>query len=191
MRAMIFAAALFGANAAQAETYTLDPAHTQVAFRVDRFGYNHVLGRFDRVTGEVALDQAHPELSSVNASIDIASISTGDDTRNTHLRGAHWLNGEQFATMSFRSTSVAVTDASHAVVMGELTLMGQTHPLSLDVTLNRMGANPATRQQSAGFSATGALSRAQWGLATAPNLIGDQVEITIEALAVAGTAPAH
>ena len=190
MRMLIFAAMLAMAGAAHADpaTYILDPAHTQIAFSVDRFGYNHVLGRFDQVAGEVVLDEAHPGNSRVHAIVQIASISTGNDTRDGHLRGELWLNARQFATMEFQSRSVQLTGEHTADVTGDLTLLGQTHPLTLHVTLNRIGDNPANHAHDAGFSATGALSRAAWGSAAAASLIGDQVNITIEALAERGPA---
>jgi polyisoprenoid-binding protein YceI len=185
MRALIFAAMLAASGAAYADpvTYTLDPAHTQVAFSVDRFGFNNVLGRFDQASGQVVLDEAHPQNSSVHAVVQVTSVSTGNDTRDGHLRGEHWLNVQQFATMEFQSRTVRLTGAHTADVTGDLTLLGQSHPLTLQVTLNRMGDSPANRARSAGFSATGTLSRAAWGSSTAANLIGDQVNITIEALA--------
>lgn len=185
MRALIFSAALFAAGAAQAEpvTYTLDPVHTQVAFSIERFGFNHVLGRFDQVAGELVLDEANPAASSVHATIQVASVSSGDVTRDGHLRGDHWLNAAAFPTMEFRSTSVRLTGENRAEVIGNLTLLGQTHPVTLAVTLNRLGDAPNNQRRSAGFSATGSLSRAAWGSTTAPNLIGDAVSIQIEALA--------
>src|SRR5690349_8147076 len=105
MRALIFAAMLAASGAAYADpvTYTLDPAHTQVAFSVDRFGFNNVLGRFDQAAGQVVLDEAHPQNSSVRAMVQMTSVSTGNDTRDGHLRGEHWLNVQQFATMEFQS----------------------------------------------------------------------------------------
>jgi polyisoprenoid-binding protein YceI len=192
MRGLIFIAALSAASAAYAEpvTYVLDPAHTQVAFSVDRFGYDRVLGRFDAVSGEVVLDEQSPANSSVHAVVQIASISTGNDLRNEHLRGARWLNAEQFPAMEFRSTSVRITGEHHAQVTGDLTLLGQTHPLTLEVTLNRVGPAPNNQRPTAGFSATGSLARAAWGSTIAPSLIGDAVSIQIEALAQA-PAPAQ
>jgi len=172
---------------AAVQQYTLDPQHTQIGFSVDRFGFNNVLGRFDQVTGEVTLDAAHPASSMVHAVVQIANLSSGDPTRDQHLKGPNWLRSQMFPTMEYRSTAVRVIDSTHAEVTGDLTLLGQTHPLTLNVTLNHMGVNPASQRPSAGFSARGTLSRAAWGLATAPNLIGDQVSITIEAL---GSAPA-
>lgn len=185
MRALFFAAALFAAGAAHAEpvTYALDPAHTQVAFSIDRFGFNRVLGQFDAVEGQLILDEANPANSSVRAVVQIGSVSSGNATRDEHLRGNRWLNAEQFATMSFESTSVRLISDTRAEVTGNLTLMGQTHPLTLDVTLNRIADAPNNNRRTAGFSATGTLDRTVWGLATAANMIGNTVTIQIEALA--------
>jgi len=185
MRALFFAAALFAAGAAHAEpvAYALDPSHTQVAFSIDRFGFNRVLGQFDAVEGQLVLDEANPANSSVRALVQIGSVSSGNATRDEHLRGARWLNAEQFSTMSFESTAVRLISETRAEVVGNLTLMGQTHPLTLDVTLNRIAEAPNNNRRTAGFSATGTLDRTVWGLATAANMIGNTVSIQIEALA--------
>lgn len=192
MRAFLVAAALMFAGSAHAEpvTYTIDPAHTQVAFSINRFGFNNVLGRFDSVAGEVILDEANPANSSVRATIQVASISSGNSTRDEHLRGERWLNATANPTMEFQSTSVRLTGERTAEVTGNLTLMGQTHPVTLAVTLNQLADAPNNRRRSAGFSATGSLSRAAFGSAAAPNLIGDLVSIQLEVLAQA-PAPAN
>ncbi len=189
MRALIFAVALAASGAAYAEpvAYTLDPAHTQVAFSVERFGFNHVLGRFENVTGEMIIDEANPANSSVHALIQVGSVDTGNDTRDEHLRGERWLNVTVNQTIEFRSTAVRLTGERIAEVTGNLTLLGQTHPVTLNVTLNNIGGTPnAPQRRQAGFSATGSLARSAWGStgAQGPNMIGDAVAITIEALAV-------
>jgi polyisoprenoid-binding protein YceI len=186
MRALIFAAALLAAPAAFAEPvrYVLDPAHTQVAFSIDRFGFNSVLGQFDSVEGEVILDEANPANSSVRAVIQTASVSAGDDTRDEHLREPRWLNAAGFPTIVFQSTSVRIIDATHAEVTGNLTLLGQTHPATMQVTLNRRGPLPNNQRQAAGFSAAGSLTRSTWGSSTGAGAIGDAVSFEIQALAV-------
>lgn len=181
------AQAITTAPAVGAQRYVLDPAHTQIGFSIDRFGFNRVLGRFDTIAGEIVLDQANPERSSVTATVQMTSVTSGNATRDEHLRAERWLNVAGFPTMEFRSTSVQRTSATTAVVTGDLTLLGQTHPLTLNVTMNRIGVSPSNQRPTVGFSATGTLSRAAWGSATAPQLIGDEVAITIEAL---GQAPA-
>ncbi len=184
MRSLIFALALTAAGAAQAEpvTYVLDPAHTQAAFTIDRFGFNNVLGRFEDISGEVVLDEANPANSSVHAVIQMASVDSGNDTRDEHLREPRWLNVAQFPTMEFRSTNVELTGERTARVTGNLTLLGQTHPLTLDVVLNQLGAAPNNQRQTAGFTATGVLQRSTWGSTLASQLIGDEVSVRIEAL---------
>lgn len=184
MRTLAFLIAVVAAGAAYAEpvTYRIDPAHTQVSFSINRFGFNNVLGRFDGATGEIVLDEANPANSSVQAVIQTGGVTLGDALRDEHVRGAHWLNTAQFPTISFRSTSVRLLGEHRAEVSGQLSLLGQTHPMTLDVRLNRIGALPNNQLQGAGFSATGRLSRGVWGSATAPGLIGDDVIITIEAL---------
>lgn len=190
MRALIFTAALTALSTvayAEPVSYALDPAHTQVAFSVERFGFNHVLGRFDSVTGQLTLDEANPANSSVHAVIQVGSIDTGHDTRDEHLRGERWLNAAANPNIEFRSTAVRLTGERTAEVTGDLTLLGQTHPVTLNVTLNQIGGTPnAPQRRQAGFSATGSLTRSTWGSTTAqaPNMIGDLITIQIEALAV-------
>ncbi len=191
MRALALIVALFAiaapsASAQDAQRFVLDGAHTQVAFSIERFGFNYVLGRFDQVEGEVLLDQAAPERSAVNATIQTASISTGLDLRNEHLRSERWLSAAAFPTLTFRSTSVRRVGDNAADVTGDMTIHGVTRPVTLHVTLNQVGALPNNQQTGAGFSATGVISRAAFGINTAPNLIGDEIRITIEAL---GQAP--
>ena len=166
--------------------FVLDAAHTQVAFSIERFGFNHVLGRFDQVAGEVLLDHSNPERSSVFATIQTESLSSGASLRDEHLRGERWLNAAAFPTMTFRSTSVQRTGEHTADVTGDLTIRGVTQAVTLHVRLNQIGALPNNRQTGAGFSATASISRTAFGIATAPNLIGDEINITIEAL---GEAP--
>lgn len=168
-----------------AQHYTLDPAHTQVAFSVERFGFNHVLGRFDAIAGEVTLDQANPERSSVTATIQVDSISTGNATRDGHLKGEIWLNAAQFPTMEFRSTEVRRTGDDTADVAGAMTIRGVTQPLTLHVRLNRAGQSPSNGAATAGFSATTTISRTAFGVGVPrppTSLIGDDIVITIEAL---------
>lgn len=171
-------------------TYILDSAHTQVVFSVERFGFSRVVGFFDDVTGEVVLDEAHPERSSVRATIPVASLDTGNAERDGFLRGDFWLKGGAFPNIEFRSTAVRLVGARQAEVTGELSVAGVTAPATMIVTLNNLGADPHTRRQAAGFSATGSLMRATYGVRTAPP-IGNEVHFSIEAFALAPAAPAE
>ncbi|MEJ0059781.1 MAG: YceI family protein [Terricaulis sp.] len=182
MRALVFAFALLTATAAHAEDrFTLDTAHTQVAFSISRMGFTHILGRFDETAGEVVLDSATPANSSVHAVIQVASITSGNATRDEHLRGDRWLNAAQFPTIEFQSTSVRVLGENHAEVTGNLTIHGVTAPAVLDVRLNQTGPgfNGGTL---AGFSATTTITRSTFGITGGIPAIGDEVTIQIEAL---------
>lgn len=169
-----------------AETYQIDPAHTHVMFKIERFGLSKVIGAFVDVAGAVSLDKEAPENSSVSATVKIASIDSNNEEREGHLRGPSWLDAEQFPEMTFVSTNVDQTGDETATVTGDLTLHGVTRPLTLDVVLNRIGTDPVSKREAAGFTATGSLKRSDFGMTTAQGLVGDAVEITIEALAVAG-----
>ncbi len=182
--AAILAAACAPASQAQAEDrYEIDAAHTHVQFSIMRFGFNDVIGTFLDVKGVITLDQDKPEMSSVEVEIAMASVESGDATRNEHLGGAFWLNVEQHPAMSFKSTAVEVTGEDAANVTGDLTLLGVTKPVVLAVTLNKIGADPATRKEAVGFSATASLNRLDFGLETAEGLIGNDIAIRIETLA--------
>lgn len=179
------AGALLASPAFAADTYVIDPGHTHVMFKFERFGLSYVIGGFTDAEGTVALDQDSPEKSSVNATVQIASVDSGNPERDKHAVGEHWLNAGDFPVMTFTSNKVERTGDMTAKVTGDLTLHGVTKPLTLDVTLHKIGPDPATKRQAAGFSATGAVKRSDFGMTTALGLISDEVAITIEALAIA------
>ncbi len=182
--ASILAAACAPASTAQAqERFEIDPTHTHIQFSVLRFGFNEIIGTFTDVEGVIALDQAAPENSSVEVVIGVPSLVSGNDTRNEHLQGGFWLNGEEFPEMTFRSVSVEQLSDTDANVAGELTLLGVTKPVTLHVVLNKIGTDPATKKDAVGFSATASLKRSDFGMTSAANLVGDGVSIRIETLA--------
>lgn len=174
--------AVLAGSTCEADTFILDPVHTQVQFAVDRFGFNQTLGVFPGVSGKVDLDQQSPEKSSVDVSVQIASVDTNSAERDKIVVSAFWMDAAHYPTMHFASTKVVRTGDRTAKVTGDLTLHGQTHPLTLDVTLNKLGKYVVTQGIAAGFSATGTLKRSDYGMSTAVGLIGDEVSIRIEAL---------
>lgn len=175
------AAPVFAAEAA----YKLDPAHTETTFVIDRFGFNSVIGLFAASEGTIWLDEAAPEKSRVEATVTVGSLLTGNATRDEHLKGERWLNAAKNPTMTFKSTKVEKTGDTTAKVTGDLTIMGVTQPAVLDVKLNKIGTAPNNQKKQAGFTITGQISRKAFGSAGAAGMIGDAVNIRIEALAVA------
>ncbi len=167
--------------------YTLDPAHTQTTFVVDRFGFTSVLGAFTTAQGTIWIDEAAPANSRVDAQVTVASLYAGDATREDHVKGERWLNGAVNPILSFKSTKVVPTGPDTADVTGDLTLNGVTRPVTFKVKLNKIGKAPGSGKQAAGFTITGSVHRRDFnvGAAVPPGLIGEDVAIRIEALAVA------
>ena len=173
-----------GAAHAEIEKYTLDPAHTQVVFKVDRFGLSNTYGSFAEVSGELMLDEANPEKSSVRARIAVASLRSDNATREGHLKSDNWLDAAAFPEIIFVSTNVAPGDGETAKVTGDLTVHGVTKPVTLDVALKKIGTDPVSKKKAAGFSASASVNRHDFGVSIAEALIGAEVAIQIETLAI-------
>lgn len=175
------AAALLAAPAASAEEFTFDPSHTHILFSISHFGFSHVRGEFTDFDGTIAFDPEAPESTSVDVTIDAASLDSGWPARDDHLRTADFFDVDTHPTITFRSTGVEVTGEDTARMTGDLTMLGQTHPVTLDVQLNAIGPHPFRAGVTvAGFTATGTIDRTAYGLSYGSPAIGDAVEITIE-----------
>lgn len=187
--AAVIASAALSATAAPAfaveVAYGLDPAHTETTFTIDRFGFTSVIGVFAKSEGTIWLDEAAPEKSRVEATVTVDSLLTANPTRDEHLKGERWLNAAKNPTMTFKSTKVEKTGDATAKVTGDMTIMGVTQPVVLDVKLNKIGTAPNNQKKQAGFTITGQISRKAFGSAGAAGMIGDAVNIRIETLAVA------
>ncbi len=186
LAAMIAGAAISAAAApafAAEVAYTLDPAHTQTSFTIDRFGFTSILGVFAKSEGTIWLDEAAPDKSRVEATVAVDSLWTSDATRDGHVKGERWLNATKNPTMTFKSTKVVKTGDTTAKVTGDMTIMGVTQPVTLDVKLNKIGTAPTGPKKMAGFTITGQVSRKAFGSASAAGIIGDTVNIHIETLA--------
>jgi polyisoprenoid-binding protein YceI len=168
-------------------TWKADPAHSEIAFSVRHLVISKARGRFTSydvtlVTGEDLLG------SSVTATIDLASIDTGDEMRDNHLRSAEYLEIDKYPTMSYRSTGIRQTRDGWAID-GELTLHGVTRQVPLAVEVNGFGPDPWGGQR-AGFSATAEINRGDFGIDISTPMeaggvvVGDKVSISLEIQAV-------
>ena len=168
------------ANAA--DKFLLDTAHTSVLFGLSHLGFSKSFGRFNTIEGALTLDAEAPEKSSVVVTIDAASIDTNNKERDDHLRGKDFFDVAQFPTLSYKSTSVKLTGEKTATVTGDLTMHGVTRPVPLEVTLVKTGPHPRDATKTvAGFSARGTLKRSDFGMAYGAPVLGDEVELIIEA----------
>ena len=168
-------------------TWDIDPVHSEVGFAVRHMMVSKVRGRFASFSGEIVTAENFLD-SSVTASIDLVSINTGNEQRDEHIRSADFLDVANHPTMTYRSTGLR-RDGENYVLDGELTLRGVTRsvPLALEVTGFGPDAYGGTR---AGFSATAAINRSDFGVDISPPLDGggvvlsDKVEIQLDVQAV-------
>ncbi len=166
--------------------YRLDPRHATVLFRIRHMGLAWVTARFDRKDATFELDPANPSRSSLTASVEAASVNTGV----LNAQGepafdraiARALGGEASPRISFVSTAIERTGAHSARVTGDLTMNGQTHPASLEVTFGGGRVDPLRGGAMVlGFSAHGVIDRSQWGVTEWSAFAGSEVQIVIEA----------
>lgn len=172
---------------AENHCYTLDPAHTLVGFLVDHAGYAKTFGQFEEVEGSFCFDEQTLTLSDVRVVADAGSIETLNRARDGHLRSADFLNTDDYSKIEFAGSSSTQTGERTGSVKGNITILGQTRPLTLNVTWNKSGAYPfGDKHYAMGISATGSLNRSDFGMTygVAESLVGDQVEIIIEFEAV-------
>ncbi len=181
------AAAPAAAPASISGTYNLDPSHTHISWTVEHMGYSHFNGKFANATGTVTLDEAHPENSKVNMTVNTSDIVTGVPKLDEHLKGDSFFNVAKFPTATFVSDKVEPTGKDTAKVTGTLTLLGVSKPVTLDVKLNKAGQHPMMHKNWVGFDASTTLKRSDWGLSYGIPMVSDEVKLEIEAEAGAAS----
>jgi polyisoprenoid-binding protein YceI len=171
---------LFTFSAKAAENYTIDPSHTAVLWHINHLGFSNPSGKW-MAEGTLELDEAKPQNSKVNITIQVAHIVTGIDELNKHLKSKLFFDVEKFPTATFVSNKITMVNKNTAKVHGILTVHGVSKPITLSMKFNKSGMNPISNKQTVGFSGTAQLKRSDFGMnAFAPGL-GDVVKINIEA----------
>jgi polyisoprenoid-binding protein YceI len=151
---------------AQATTWTIDKAHSQVEFGVKHMMFTTVKGQFRDVDALIRLDEANPNESSVEVTIDAASIDTAVGDRDNHLRSADFFDVANHPKLVFRSTRIegaTFAEGEEFTVVGELTIRGTTREVSLKATFEGRGRDP-WGQEKAAFTAEGRIDRHDFGL---------------------------
>jgi polyisoprenoid-binding protein YceI len=176
---------LCAATIAEAEParYELDPTHTTIAFLIGHVGYSQVLGRFGEMSGSFVYDMETQELSDVRVTVATPSIDTWNEARDNHVRSGDFLDVEAHPEIVFTADGGTPTDETSGTVEGELTMLGQTLPLTLDVTLNKAEVYPFGHQRfTLGLTLEGSLMRSDWGMeyGVANGLVGDEVTLILE-----------
>lgn len=173
-------------------TWKIDPAHSSVEFAVKHMMFTTVRGRFKSFSGTITVDEDAPESSSAEVEIDAASIDTGVEDRDEHLRSEDFLDVERYPTITFRSKRVEGAldeEGSRFRVVGDLTIRDTTMEVTLDAIFEGVGKDPWGGQR-AGFAATTEIDRRDWGLRwnqtleTGGILVGHNVRIELDVQAV-------
>lgn len=166
--------------------YVLDPAHSTASFSIKHMMIAKVHGGFEKLSGSFNYDAQDPSKSSVEASIEVASINTRDSQRDAHLKSADFFDVEKYPTITFKSTQLE-KNGDGLIITGDLTIHGVTKKVSLDVE----GPTPEIKDpwgnMKIGASGTTKIKRKDFGLEwnaaleAGGFLVGDDVQITVDA----------
>ena len=182
LSALLLALALPVLAAAEPAVYKVDPDHSGVSFTIRHFVSN-VPGRFKDFDGTIRYDKQNPAASSVNFTVQAASIDTANDDRDKHLRGPDFFDVEKFPTLTFSSTEVKPKDADTLEVTGDLTLHGVSKKVTIPVEV--LGTLAGPRGEKAGFETSFTLNRKDYGvlwnrvLDAGGTILGDDVKVNI------------
>ncbi|PKM03737.1 MAG: hypothetical protein CVV16_07875 [Gammaproteobacteria bacterium HGW-Gammaproteobacteria-6] len=174
--ATTFASPVFAAP----QVYQFDKAHTNIIFFINHLGFSNMEGEFKKFDGTLNFDPENIAGSSVQVSIQVDGVATDVPALDEHLQKADFFNAAQFPTMDFASTAVSITGENQFKVTGNLTLLGVTQPVTLDVVLNKAGPHPFSKAPAAGFSATTTIKRSDFGMTAMTGMLGEEVSIRIE-----------
>ena len=163
--------------------WKIDPEHLSVAFEIEHIGYQHQIGMFREAQGSFRYDPETRELAEGRFEVDAASVFTAHDERDEHVRNDDFLDVENHPAIVFEATRYTPGEGNGGTLAGDLTLLGQTHPVELDVTINKRGKYPfGHAKETLGISARTTIKRSRWGMdyAVSNNLVGDEVALRFE-----------
>src|SRR5580658_1149169 len=175
--------ALSASAAAQdKDTWQLDPPHSSAQFSVRHLGVSTIRGAFTKVSGTVHYDAANPGKTSIQATIESASVDTRVEMRDNDLRSPRFLDAQKYPTITFQSKKVEAAGEGKLKVTGDLTIHGVTKEVVLDVD----GPTPAIKDPMGkdrlrmGASATTKINRNDFGVSALPGAVGDDITITLD-----------
>jgi polyisoprenoid-binding protein YceI len=174
------------ATPATTTTWNIDPAHSAAEFKVKHMMISNVKGKFSGLSGILSLDETDATKSRIEASIPIATLTTGDEQRDGHLKSADFFDAEKFLTLDFISTKVNVTAPGELAVTGDLTMHGVTWPVTFAVEGPSEPGKDPWGNTRIGLSATTRINRKDFGLTwntaleTGGVLVGEDVAITLD-----------
>ena len=181
----LFALSLSFAAAAETAHYALDPVHTRVLFAVSHAGFSQAMGTVSGSHGELWFDPDDWSQAKLTVEVPLDRLDMGDEKWTHAVQAANLLNTRQYPTARFVSKRIETVDATHARVCGDLAIRGVTRDTCMDVTFNQLKRHPLPPfHRTAGFSATATLKRSDFGIDAWKSVIGDEVQLRIEAEAL-------
>jgi polyisoprenoid-binding protein YceI len=165
-------------------TWTIDEAHSTVGFAVKHAVVATTRGKFTKYSGSATIDAANPENSTLSVEIDAASVDTGNEQRDGHLKSADFWNAEANPKITFKSTSVKV-DGDNVITTGDLTIGDKTAPVDVTWEFGGIAKDPWGNTK-AGFEGSATINRKDWGISynaaleTGGFLIGEKVKLVLE-----------
>lgn len=165
----------------RAGQYTLDPDHATLLWKINHLGFSTFIGRFNDFDAILDFDPENIENSSLEVVISTAGLDVNLPAFEEELRGSNWFDVENFPQAVFRTTSfVEAIDENSFVFEGDLTLLGTTAPVTLNINFHGGGRNVLTRSYTIGFSASTSFQRSVFGLDRFTSFgVGDEIELEI------------
>ncbi|MEM6495170.1 MAG: YceI family protein [Pseudomonadota bacterium] len=169
-----------------AGTYKLDRAHGSLVWKVSHLGLSFYTARFDTFDATLKIDPEKPAEAKLTVTVDAKSVNTGfpfpqsEDFDKKIAEDPKFLNANEHPTITFVSTGVEVTGDKTAKVTGDLTLLGVTKPVVMDVALNGQIVHPFKKKPALGFSGSAKIKRSEFGLTHLVGPVGDDVELLME-----------
>jgi polyisoprenoid-binding protein YceI len=163
---------------AAAESLTIDATHTWPRFEVNHLGFSTQIGRFNKTDGKIVIDAA-AKTGSIDIKIDTASIDMGMEKWDKHMMSPDFFNVEKFPVIYFKSSKLKFDGDKLVGADGDLTMLGVTKPVSLNISGYRCGNHPMTKKAMCGADVTTSIKRSDFGMGYALPAVGDDIKITI------------
>ncbi len=160
------------------ETWSVDPNHTTAQFTARHFGIVPVIGTIPVKSAVVKLPPGSQIPIEVSAELDPSDVDTHNGMRDNDIRSGHYFDVATYPNMTFQSTKITGTDPKHFTIVGNLTMHGQTHPVTLNAGVVGAGKTPRGRSVIA-YAATGTIERSQWGMGLGPVIVGNSVDLSL------------
>lgn len=165
-------------------TYSMDPDHTQVRVTWNHFGFSNPSAFIGISSGTVVYDPDHPEQATVKVVMPLSTLDTHVPSLDDHLKAGDFFDAAKFPEATFTSTGVKAVDDKHLTVEGKLSVHGVSQPVTLDVTLNKVGKQPMWSAPAIGFDATTTLKRSDYDVANYVPNVSDEVRVHITTEAI-------